>query len=187
MPELDIILVLAVAAGATVLFITEKLRIDVAALTVLIALIALRLIVPGQALYGFSNPATATVACMFVLSAGLARTGLVDWLARHLDRLAGGGETRLLLVLTLAIASVSAFVVNTATVAVFIPVAIVLARRRKVAESRILMPLSFASQTIMTTRALESPLGSSTSSKTSHSSSSLPLPWSGFCTRRKSR
>lgn len=70
MPELDIILVLAVAAGATVLFVTEKLRIDVAALTILIALLSLRLILPGQALYGFSNPATATVACMFVLSAG---------------------------------------------------------------------------------------------------------------------
>jgi di/tricarboxylate transporter len=146
MPEVHIILVLTVTGAAAALFITEKLRIDVAALTILVALLALRLITPGQALYGFSNPATATVACMFVLSAGLARTGLVDWLARRLDRLAGAGETRLLLVLVLAIASVSAFVVNTATVAIFIPVAIVLARRRKVAESRVLIPLSFASQ-----------------------------------------
>jgi di/tricarboxylate transporter len=146
MPEPNIILVLVVTGVAAALFITEKLRVDVAALTVLVALLALRLVEPGQALYGFSNPATATVACMFVLSAGLARTGLVDWLARRLDNLAGGGETRLLLVLALAMALVSAFVVNTATVAIFIPVAIVLARRRKVAESRILMPLSFASQ-----------------------------------------
>jgi di/tricarboxylate transporter len=145
-PSTEIILVLAVAGAATVLFITEKLRIDLAALTILVVLLALRLVSPKQALYGFANPATATVACMFVLSAGLARTGLVDWLARRLDRLAGTGETRLLLVLATAIALVSAFVVNTATVAIFIPVAIALAKSRKVAESRILMPLSFASQ-----------------------------------------
>jgi di/tricarboxylate transporter len=138
--------VLGVVAGAMALFVTERLRVDVAALTVLLALLVLGLVEPDQALYGLANPATATVAGMFVLSAGLARTGLVEWLARRLDRLAGSGETRLTLVLMLTIAAVSAFVVNTATVAVFIPVAIALARKRKVAESRVLMPLSFASQ-----------------------------------------
>ena len=146
MLDAQVMLCLCVVAAAAVLFITEKLRVDLAAVTILVALIILRLIRPDQALYGFANPATATVACMFVLSAGLAKTGLVDWLARRLDGLAGKGETRLLLVVCAAIAAMSAFVVNTATVAIFIPVATVLARRRKIAESRILMPLSFASQ-----------------------------------------
>ncbi len=146
MPDSQIILVLCVVAGAVYLFVTEKLRLDVTAVLILVALLALRLIPPRAALYGFANPATATVACMFVLSAGLSRTGLVDWLVRRLDRLAGESELRLMLVLCIAIAFLSAFVVNTATVAIFIPVATVLARRRKIAESRILMPLSFASQ-----------------------------------------
>ncbi len=146
MPNSEIILVLCVVAGAVYLFVTEKLRIDVTAIVILVALLALRLIPARAALYGFANPATATVASMFVLSAGLSRTGLVDWLVRRLDRLAGNGELQLMLVLCLAIAFLSAFVVNTATVAIFIPVATVLARRRKIAESRILMPLSFASQ-----------------------------------------
>jgi di/tricarboxylate transporter len=128
------------------LFITEKVRIDVTALIVLVALLALRLASPAQTLYGFANPATGTVACMFVLSAGLGRTGLVDWLARWLDKLAGTGERRLVLVICIAIAVISTVVVNTATVAIFLPVAMVLAKRRQVAESRVLMPLSFASQ-----------------------------------------
>jgi di/tricarboxylate transporter len=146
MPDVQIILVLGVASAAVVLFVTEKLRIDVTALVILVALLALGLLSPGQALYGFANPATGTVAAMFVLSAGMSRTGLVDWLARWMDRLAGKGERRLVFVLCLAIAVISTVVVNTATVAIFLPVAMVLAKRRKIAESKILMPLSFASQ-----------------------------------------
>jgi len=143
---LDNVLVLVVVGCAIALFVTEKLRIDVAALCVLVALLVLRLIDPAQALYGFANTATGTVAAMFVLSAGLVRTGFVDWLARRLDRLAGRGETRLILILCVAIAAISAFILNTAAIAIFIPIGIALARSRKIAESRVLMPLSFASQ-----------------------------------------
>jgi len=146
MPDLQIILVLGVAAVAVILFVMGKRRFDVIALVVLAALLALRLIAPDQALYGFASQATATVAAMFVLSAALVRTGLVQWLARRIDRLAGKAESRLILVLCLSIGALSAFVVNTATVAVFIPVAIVLAGNRGVPASKVLMPLSFASQ-----------------------------------------
>ena len=83
MPSSDIILVLAVIACAVALFVSEKLRIDLTAMCVLLALLILRLIEPEQALYGFANPATGIVAAMFVLSAGLVLTGLVDWLARR--------------------------------------------------------------------------------------------------------
>jgi di/tricarboxylate transporter len=146
MPDLNAILVLAVAGCAMVLFVTEKLRVDLVAMLVLLALVLLGLIPVEQALYGFANPATATVAAMFVLSAGMARTGLVQWLARRIDRLAGSREGQLVLVLCLVIAGLSAFIVNTATVAIFIPVAIALAKSRKLSPSRVLMPLSFASQ-----------------------------------------
>lgn len=146
MPGLEHILVLAVVAGAMFLFITEKLRVDLVALCVLVALLLLRLIEIDQALYGFANPATATVAAMFVLSAGLARTGFIDWLARLIEKIAGTTQTQLILVLCVAIAALSAFIVNTATVAIFIPVAIALARSRRIRSSRVLIPLSFASQ-----------------------------------------
>ena len=146
MPGTESILVMAVEAGAMVLFVTERLRTDVVAICVLAALLLLGLLQPSQALFGFASHATATVACMFVLSAGLVRTGLVDFLARRIDRLAGRGEVGLLLTLCLVVAALSAIVVNTATVAIFIPVAIALSRSRRIASSRVLMPISFASQ-----------------------------------------
>jgi di/tricarboxylate transporter len=146
MPPLDNILILAITAAAAVLFVTEKLRVDLTALCVLGALLILQLINPEQALYGFANTATATVAAMFVLSAGLVRTGLVEWLARHLDRFAGKGERKLIIVLCVTVALLSAFIINTATVAILIPIAVILAKTRKIAPSRVLIPLSFASQ-----------------------------------------
>ena len=139
-------MVLAVAVLAMVFFIWGKLSVDLVAICVLTILVLLGLIETGDALLGFANSATATVAAMFVISAGLVRTGLVQWLARHIDNLSGKSELRLLLVLCVSIAFLSAFIVNTATVAIFIPVAIVLANARRIAPSRVLMPLSFASQ-----------------------------------------
>lgn len=142
----DTILVLIITAGAAFLFITEKLRVDVAALCVLAALLIFRLIPAEQALYGFANTATATIAAMFVMSAGLVRTGLVEWIARHLDRIAGRGRRRLIVVLCITVAALSAFLVNTATVAILIPVSVILSKTRNIAPSRVLIPLSFASQ-----------------------------------------
>ncbi|MFH1681482.1 MAG: SLC13 family permease [Candidatus Eisenbacteria bacterium] len=146
MPEPDILLVLGIVAAAMALFVSGKLRIDVVALCTLCALVLLGLIRPDQAMAGFASKATATVAAMFVLSSGLVRTGWVQWLVRHLGALAGKTEARLLFVLCLAIAALSAFIINTATVAIFIPVSIALAGERRISPSRVLMPLSFASQ-----------------------------------------
>ena len=137
------IVILAITIG---LFISGKLRADLVAICSLTALLVLGLIAADQALLGFANQATATIAAMFVVSAGLVHTGLVQWVAGGLDRLAGKGEWRLILVLCVVIAALSAFLVNTATVAIFIPVAIALAKNRKIPASRVLIPLSFASQ-----------------------------------------
>ncbi|MDR4498371.1 MAG: SLC13 family permease [Candidatus Scalindua sp.] len=146
MPGISTLMVLAVVIAATYLFITEKLRVDLIALCVLLALIVLGLLDPDQALYGFANQATATIGAMFILSAGLVRTGLVEWLARQIDKHAGKKEPRLIITLCVTIAFLSAFIVNTAAVAVFIPISIVLAKTRKISVSRVLIPLSFASQ-----------------------------------------
>lgn len=140
------ILVLGITLGAIVLFVSEKLRVDLVALCVLVALLVAGLIKPEQALFGFANPATATVAAMFVLSAGLSRTGAIEWLGRKINRIGGKSAGQLILVLCITIALLSAFVVNTATVAIFIPVAIVLAKQRRLAPSRVLIPMSYASQ-----------------------------------------
>ena len=119
MMGLEHILVLGITIGAIVLFVSEKLRVDLVALCVLVALLVAGLIKPEQALFGFANPATATVAAMFVLSAGLSRTGSIEWLGRKINSIAGKSAGQLILVLCITIALLSAFVVNTATVAIF--------------------------------------------------------------------
>ena len=84
---MEIALVLLIAIGAAILFATEKLTVDVVALLVLSALLVTGLVSPTEAISGFSNPATVTVAAMFVLSAGLTKTGALRcWAGAHPPR-----------------------------------------------------------------------------------------------------
>jgi len=146
MDNLDMVLVGIIVVVAMGMFIWGKVRIDIIALCVLVALFVLDLIESEHVLYGLANQATVTIASMFIISEGLVRTGLVEWAARYLDRLAGKTELRLMLLLSLTAAILSAFIINAAIVAIFIPVAMVLARSRRIASSRVLIPLSYASQ-----------------------------------------
>ena len=146
MASLDMVLVGIIVIAAMAMFIWGKVRIDVIALCVLVLLFVLGLIESEHVLYGLANQATVTLAAMFIISEGLVRTGLVEWTARKLDHLAGKTELRLMLFLSLTAAILSAFIINAAIVAIFIPVAMVLARSRKIAPSRVLIPLSYASQ-----------------------------------------
>ncbi|MDD5703181.1 MAG: SLC13 family permease, partial [Dehalococcoidales bacterium] len=144
--DINLILVLCVIVFAAGLFISNKFRVDIIALSVLAILLLSGLISHDQALFGFTNPATATIAALFVLSAGLVRTGIVRWLSFQVDKLSGKREWRLILVLCVFVAVLSAFINNTAIVAIFIPIAIVLAQKRNITVSHILIPVSFASQ-----------------------------------------
>jgi len=140
------ILVGVILIATMAFFVWGKLRIDVVALCSLVLLFVLNLVTPEQVLFGIANEATVTIASMFILSAGLVRTGLVEWAARMLDKVAGKTEIRLMLILSLTATILSAFILNAAIVAIFIPVAMVLSKSRKIAPSRVLIPLSFASQ-----------------------------------------
>jgi len=146
MPNIDIILCLAIVVLMMALFISGKFRVDLIAMGALVALLVLGLIDVSQALYGFASQATATIAAMFVLSAGLVRSGAIQWVTRRIEKFAGEGERWLLLTLCVVVAVLSAFIINTAVIAIFIPVAIVLAKGRNLSSSRLLMPISFASQ-----------------------------------------
>ena len=142
----DILLTLLVTAGALALFIWNRLRVDVVALIVMAALILLGLVTPQEGISGFANEAMVTVAAMFILSAGLLRTGAIDALGRRVERWAGVGELRLLVVAIVIVIPLSAFINNTPVVVVMIPLLLGLTRKRRIAPSRILMPISFASQ-----------------------------------------
>lgn len=141
----DMIAVFAVLLGAVALFVSEKLPVDLVALLVLATLLLTGLVSPEEGISGFANPATVTVAAMFVLTAGLQKTGATAAVGRLLVRLARTPTIALLAVMAVA-ALASAFVNNTAAVAVFIPLVLAVAARRKTPASRLLIPLSYAAQ-----------------------------------------
>jgi di/tricarboxylate transporter len=142
---MEIILVSIIVLVAVVLFATEKLSVDVVALLVLGTLLVTRLVTPAEGISGFSNPATVTVAAMFVLSAGLNRSGALAALGQALIR-HGKNETMLLLLVMIGVAAISPFINNTAAVAVFLPLVVSAAASRNISTSLLLIPLSFASQ-----------------------------------------
>lgn len=141
----DAILVLVILCAAVALFVTEKLPIDLVGILVLGAVMGFGLVTPQEAISGFSNPATVTVAAMFVLSAGLQRTGLLRVLGRSLFHV-GRYPLLLMVLLAVTIGAVSAFINNTAAVAVFLPLVLAVATRLKLSPSKLLMPMSFASE-----------------------------------------
>jgi di/tricarboxylate transporter len=142
----EIMLTLAIAAGALALFIWNRVRVDVVGIMVMAALIVTGLVTPQEGVSGFANEAMITVAAMFVLSAGLIRTGGVELLGRWVARLAGKSELRLLLVTLAIVIPVSAFINNTPVVVVMIPLVLSLSREIGAMPSRLLMPISFGSQ-----------------------------------------
>ena len=140
----EIGLVLSIAVVAVALFATEKLPMDIVALLVLTALALTGLVDPGQALSGFSNPATITVASMFVLAAGLQNSGALSGIGSLLGR--AKSPTQFLLMLFLVLAIIAPFVNNTAVVAVFMPIVLAATAAIGMSPSKALIPLSYISQ-----------------------------------------
>jgi di/tricarboxylate transporter len=140
---LDIVLVLGILAVALVLFVTEWVRMDLVALLVLSSLAILGLVSPTEAVSGFSNPAVITVWAMFIMSEGLTRAGIADRIGRQVMRVAGRSEVRMIAIFMLVGGTLSAFMNNIGVAALLLPVAVVVARRGRVAPSRVLMPLAY--------------------------------------------
>lgn len=141
----EIIIVLGVLALAVFLFITERVRVDVVALIVMALLLLSRIITPSQGLSGFSNTATVTVGAMFVLSAGLFRTGAVSFLGDFVSRVFRRGFWAGIFSVMIVVAVLSAFINNTPVIAIFLPILLGVARETGISASKILMPVSFAS------------------------------------------
>ncbi|MCB0154022.1 MAG: SLC13 family permease [Anaerolineae bacterium] len=146
---LAIALTFALLVGTLIIFALDRYPIDFVALSILATVLILGPILgvrPEEAISGFSNPATITVMAMFILSSGIERSGAVNVLARHLVRLAGKGDLRQLLAVIGVVGPVSAFINNTAAVAILMPVIISLARSSRRSPAKLLIPLSFFSQ-----------------------------------------
>ncbi|MBN2045099.1 MAG: SLC13 family permease [Anaerolineales bacterium] len=141
----EIILTLSILGFAVILFITEWLRADLVALLTLSVLAITGLVNAEETLSGFSSPAVVTIWAVFILSAGLTRTGVAAWLGRQVLRLSGDKEIRTLLILMVVSALLSAFMNNVGVTALLLPVVLDICRRIGRPASRILLPLAFSS------------------------------------------
>ena len=141
---LDIAIVFSITALAVLLFITERVRVDLVALLVMVSLALTGILTPVEALSGFSNAAVVTVWAILILSAGLARTGVAGLVGNRVLGLAGNRETRLVLVIMLMTGLLSGFMNSIGVTSLFLPVVIDISRRTKIPPSKLLMPLAFA-------------------------------------------
>jgi di/tricarboxylate transporter len=139
-----IFLTLSVLVVALIAFVAEWVPVDLTALFVAIALIVLGLVTPEEGVAGFGNTATITVMAMFILSAGISRTGVIlvvrDWLVKW----GGKNANQQILILGLIVGPITAFINNTAVVAVFLPIVEDWCKKQGISSSKLLIPLSYA-------------------------------------------
>ena len=139
----EIALTLGVLAAAIALFVTERLPVDMVALLLVLVLVATGLLTPAEAFSGFASPAVIAVGAIFVVSAGLFQCGLAGRVARLMVRLAGQSVPRLIALLLIGTAVLSAAMNNVAAVAVLLPAVIGISRQTGISPSRLLLPLAY--------------------------------------------
>ena len=138
-------LVLGILAVAVVLFVSERLRVDLIAMMVLITLSLTGLVTIEEAFSGFASPAVITVWSVYIVSGALFRSGVADILANFMLRLAGESYLRLLFVIMATVGIMSSFMNNIGAVAILLPAVVSVGRKINVAPSKLLIPMAFTS------------------------------------------
>jgi di/tricarboxylate transporter len=141
----EIALTLSIIIMAIILFGTEKLRVDLVALIVLLVVSMTGLVSKEQVFLGFANPAVITIWSVYIVSGGLFKTGVADMLGSLILRLSGASEARLIAVIMLICGCMSAFMNNVGAVAVLMPAVIGISKQTKIPVSKLLIPLAFSS------------------------------------------
>ncbi len=136
---------LIILAISAILFVHGKIRSDLVALMSLISLMVFNILTPAEALSGFSNSIVIMMIGLFVVGGGIFQTGLAKKISSQIMSLAGNSQTKLFLLLMLVTSGIGAFVSNTGTVALMLPIVVSLAMNSNTSPSRYLMPLAFAS------------------------------------------
>jgi len=130
--------------GATIFaFVTNKVRADLVAIVSLLAFVISDILTPAEALAGFSNSVVLMIAGLFVVGAGILRTGLAGMAGQLLLKWSGNSELKLFVLLLIIVGSVGAFMSNTGTVALMMPIVVSIAISMKVSPSKFLLPLSY--------------------------------------------
>ncbi|HXH00742.1 MAG TPA: SLC13 family permease [Xanthomonadaceae bacterium] len=138
------IVFLAILAGTLYAFVSERVRIDVAAMLTLLALVLTGVLDPKQALSGFASEPAIIVASVFVISGGLAATGITERLGQWIGRAGGRHEARAVGVLMPAVSALSAFTHHVMVTALMLPLVLRFAREQSLSASRLLMPMALA-------------------------------------------
>ncbi len=141
----EMIFVLVLLSSAVLLFITEWLRVDVVAISVMLILAIFGMISHEDAIAGFSNTAIITVASVLILSAGLVRTGVAQILGGQILRFSGDSEIKLLVIMMIVVGGLSGVMNNIGVAALMLPVVMEIAHRTGRSPSKLLIPLAFAS------------------------------------------
>ena len=139
----EIGLVLGIIALAIVLFVSERFSIDSVAILIMSLFMLTGILTPAEGLAGFSNPATITVGAMFVISASIFKSGALSSVGNILTRLGRKNYLMCLLAVMLISGLLSAFINDTAVVALLMPVVIQVCRDIKISPAKLLIPLSF--------------------------------------------
>lgn len=137
--------VFALILVAIILFFSGRVRLDLTAAFVILALALSGVVTPSEAIAGFGDPLVMMIAGLFVIGEGLHRTGVAAWVGQRIATIGRGSEWHLILLLMPTVAILSAFMSSTGVVAIFIPVVISMARSAGLAARRLLLPLAFAS------------------------------------------
>ena len=135
---------LSILVGATVLFVSGKIRSDLVALCALILLVLFDILPVSDALSGFSSSIIIMMIGLFVVGGGIFRTGLANLISRKILTLAGNSQTKLFILVMLVTSAIGGFVSNTGTVALMLPIVVSLAMSAGTSPTRFLMPLAFA-------------------------------------------
>ncbi|WP_455498805.1 SLC13 family permease [Coprobacter sp.] len=136
---------LAILVLSAIFFMNGKIRSDVVALCALVLLLIFQILTPEEALSGFSNSIVIMMVGLFVVGGAIFQTGLAKMISAKILRMAGKSELKLFILVMLVTAAIGAFVSNTGTVALMLPIVVSLAMSANMNASRLLMPLAFAS------------------------------------------
>jgi di/tricarboxylate transporter len=140
---MKIALALGILVLSLIFFAAEWLPMDLTALGIAVLLMMMGLVTPDDGVAGFSNSATITVMAMFIVSAGISRTGALQFLAEWLFKLGGKHPGRQILAMGAIIAPIHCFINNASIVAVFLPLVEEWCHKRKISVSKLLMPLAY--------------------------------------------
>ena len=145
LPYYFMVITLIILVLSAVFFMSGKVRSDLVALCALISLLIFQILTPEEALSGFSTSVVIMMVGLFVVGGAIFQTGLAKMISSKILKLAGKSELRLFLLVMLVTSAIGAFVSNTGTVALMLPIVVSLAVSAGMNPSRLLMPLAFAS------------------------------------------